>query len=81
MDYCFCRLIEEDEYNTLVGIMDGFDCMCSLMTKVEMIGCNLKDGTYVAGFYNQDKEEVEVELVIFAEDGCVSAVEPENYFN
>ena len=69
MEYSLVRVLGDDEF---VDVMDSFDCMCSLMTKLEMIGRNLSMGDYAILSYDYELGEEEVELVIFVdEEGAV----------
>lgn len=62
------NFIEEVEVRE---ILTGFNCMCELRTKLEMLGDNLVEDTYlIIGFDEETCEPVEVSGVYFmTEDG------------
>lgn len=79
--YSFCKLITDEDYIDIIPIMNGFDCMCSLMTKVEMMGHNLVDGEYVVTAYDTETDDGWFETVVVVEDGCVEVVDVDDYFD
>lgn len=81
MSYSFCKLVVDEEYFNVIEIMSGFDCTCSLMTKVEMMGHNLNDGDYAVMSFDEEYSEPEIEYVVVVEDGCIDVIEVEDYFN
>lgn len=81
MDYSFCKLINDEDYVDITTIMSGFDCMCSLMTKVDMMGDNLVDGEYVVTGYDAEDDEGWIEIVIVVKDDCIHVVDPDDYFD
>lgn len=81
MDYSFCKLIDDNDYFDIIPIMFGFDCICSLMTKVEMIGRNLTNGEYVISSFNEDTEDIQLEIVVIVEDGNIDVVDAKDYFD
>lgn len=81
MNYSFCKLLVDKDYFNIIEIMSGFDCTCSLMTKVEMMGHNLNDGDYAIMAFDEEYSEPEIECVVIVEDGCIDIVEVEDYFN
>lgn len=80
MNYSFCKLLVDEDYFNIIEIMSEFDCTCSLMTKVEMIGHNLSDGDYAVMIFDEEYQEPEIEFVIVVEDGHIDTVEVESYF-
>lgn len=81
MNYSFCKLIADEKYFNVIEIMSGFDCTCSLMTKVEMMGHNLNDGDYAVMAFDEEYSEPEIEYVVVVEDGSIDVVEVEDYFD
>lgn len=81
MSYSFCKLIVDEEYFDVIEIMSDFDCMCSIVTKIEMIGKNLSNGDYIIVAYSEEFEGIQFELVVIAEDNNIKFVEVEDYFN
>lgn len=76
MEYTLCKVLINEEDIELVDIMDGFDCMCKLMTKLEMIGDNLSMGEYAVLSYDYEEDTEDVELMFtVCEDGTVEIYE------
>ena len=80
MSYIFAKLIDNEDTFDFIEIMGGFDCKCSLMTKVEMMGHNLCFGDYVV-IRLDDEEEVEIDSVIIVDEEGIDVVDPEDYFD
>ena len=80
MIYSIAKLMEDNNYCSVVDIMDGFYCMCSLMTKVSMIGENLPYGDYLVYNYDEETEEVNSEIVIIVDEEGIDFVDAEAYF-
>lgn len=80
MSYIFAKLIDNEDTFDFIEIMGGFDCKCSLMTKVEMMGRNLFFGDYIV-IRLDDEEEVEIDSVIIVDEEGIDVVDPEDYFD
>ena len=72
MSYIFAKLIDNEDTFDFIEIMGGFDCKCSLMTKVEMMGRNLFFGDYIV-IRLDDEEEVEIDSVIIVDEEGIDA--------
>ena len=81
MNYCFLKTIDKNNYTSPVMIMSGFDCMCSLMTKIEMMGKNLVDGKYIISSFDEETQEVELEFIIIVEDGEFEIIDTKDCFD
>lgn len=80
MSYIFAKLIDNEDTFDFIEIMGGFDCMCSLMTKVEMMGRNLCFGDYIV-IRLDDEEEFEIDSVIIVDEEGIDVIKPEDYFD
>ena len=60
-------------------ILDGFDCICSLMTKLEMLGDNLAYGDYVIGYVDEDDDTFYIEYFYDVGEHGIAMYEPEEY--
>lgn len=81
MTYSLCKFIIDDEYFNVIEVISGFDCMWSLMDKLDTLQDNLSNGDYVIVGYDVKNTETELELVFVVEDNCIKVFEPKDYFN
>lgn len=80
MDYCLYKLIIENGYAITVGLMNGFESIQALMEKIQVIGLNLDDGTYIIGLCNRKTKQIRNKLlVIIVKNGCIKTMNPEEY--
>lgn len=59
-------------------ILDDFDCICSLMTKLDMLGDNLAYGDYIIGYVDED-DTFNIECFYVVDEYGRAMYEPEEY--
>lgn len=81
MNYIFAKMIDNADTFDFIEIMSGFDCMCSLMTKVEMMGTNLCYGDYIVIQVDEQNEEVYVDYVVLVDEEGIEVIDSDDYFD